>query len=176
MCGADPFLVCGPAAVRRQSNMSISHFDAKTGRVVGLLFIVVGSLMALAGALWLIHTAWFVVHAAKAPGTVIAMDESDDSDHGTIYYPRFTFSDASGIIHTQRSSFGSSNFSFEVGEKVTILYEAATPKHSSIDSFQTVWLGPLFVAVFGLLFGGFACVWSYLWKRGVQKQRIEDVA
>ncbi len=78
-----------------------------------------------------------------------------------MYQPVFTFTDSGGISHTQRSSSGSSEFSFEIGERVTVLYDPDTPRHSKIESFETVWLGPVVVTSFGLLVGGFACFWLY---------------
>jgi hypothetical protein len=156
--------------------MRNSNFDPKIARVVGFLFMAAGGLMAVLGILWGAHTFWFISHAAKAPGVVIAMDESHDSDHGTMYRPRYTFSDASGIVHTQLCSLSSSDFSFEVGEKVTILYDATSPKHSNIDSFKTVWFGPVFLTGFGFLSGGFASVFVYVWQRVSQTQRNENIS
>lgn len=148
----------------------MARFDTKEslGRLVGTVFIAVGSLFAIAGSIWLIRTAAFVSRAAKAPGQVIAMERSEGSKGGSVYHPVFTFTDSAGIVHTQRSSFGSSDYSFEAGEHVTILYDSTAPKHSQIESFQSVWLGPLFITGFGLLFGGFACFWLFLWTRAAR--------
>lgn len=138
------------------------------GRLIGRLFIVVGSLTAIAGVIWLIVTAVFVSRAAKAPGQVIAMERSQGSESGSVYRPVFTFTDSGGIIHTQVSSFGSSDFSFAVGEPVTVLYDPITPKHSKINSFQTIWFGPLFTTGMGIVSGSFACFWLYLWNRATR--------
>ncbi|MDD5708108.1 MAG: hypothetical protein PHR35_19495, partial [Kiritimatiellae bacterium] len=48
------------------------------------------------------------------------------------------------------------------------------PKHSKIDSVQTVWLGPLLITGFGLLFGGFACFWLFLVTRGIRLQQTQE--
>lgn len=139
-----------------------------SGRIIGTAFIAVGSLIAIAGIIWLFRTAAFVSRAAKAPGQVIAMERSEGSEGGSVYHPVFTFTDSGGIVHTQRSSFGSSDFSFEAGEHVTVLYDSAVPKHSKIESFQTLWLGPLLITGFGLLFGGFASFWLFMWTRAAR--------
>ncbi len=151
----------------------MARFNTKEslGRLVGIAFIVIGSLFAIAGLIWLVRTAAFVSQAAKAPGQVIAMERSEGSEGGSVYYPVFTFTDSGGIVHTQRSSFGSSDYSFEAGERVTVLYDTTTPKHSKIESFKTVWLGPVFVTGFGLLFGGFACFWLFMWTRVARLQK-----
>lgn len=137
------------------------NINKSLGRLVGTVFAIAGSLMAIAGIIWLVQTAAFVSRAIKAPGLVVAMERSG----GSAYFPVFTFTDAGGIVHTQRSSDGSSGFAFKAGEHVTVLYDAAAPKRSKIQSFQTVWLGPLFVTGFGLSFGGFATFWLFLWSR-----------
>ena len=148
--------------LRRQSiRMSNRNAKESLGRVFGIGFISIGSLIAIAGLVWLIRTASFVSTAAKAPGQVTAMERSQGSHGFSTFHPVFTFTDGSGIIHTQRSSFG---YSFEVGERVTVLYDAAIPKHSKIESFQTVWLGPLICSGLGMLLGCFASFWLSLWS------------
>jgi hypothetical protein len=151
----------------------MARFNTKEslGRLVGTVFIVVGSFVAVAGLIWLFRTMAFVSRATKAPGQVIAMERSEGSKGGSVFHPVFTFTDSAGIIHTQRSSFGSSDYSFEAGERVTVLYDSTTPKHSKIESFQTVWFGPVFITGFGLLFGGFACFWLFMWTRAARLQK-----
>jgi hypothetical protein len=83
----------------------------------------------------------------------------------------FTFTDTAGIVHTQRSSFGYSELSFYAGQPVTVLYESTTSKQSKIYSFQTVWLYPLFITGFGLLFGGIASLVLFLVSRGARLQK-----
>jgi hypothetical protein len=120
----------------------------------GGLFIAIGSLIAIAGLVWLARTITFVMYATKTPGTVIEMERSTTSKGGSTYHPIFTFLDGSGIIHTQRTFIGSSSYTFQVGDKVTVLYYVSEPTRSEIDSFQTIWIGPLIATGFGSLFAG----------------------
>jgi len=154
--------------------MSQTRTDSKLARIVGGWFLATGILVAVIGVVWLIRTTLFVRSASKASGLVIAMERSEGSEGSPVFHPVFTFTDGSGIIHTQRSSFGSSDYSFEPGESVTILYDAATPKHSRIESFQTIWLGPVLIAGFGLLFGGFAGFWLFIVSRATSIMRHDD--
>jgi hypothetical protein len=135
------------------------------GRLVGVAFILIGNLILIAGLVWLVRTAAFVGRATQVPGQVITVERSAGSKGGSVYHPVFTFADSAGIVHTQRSSFGSSDLSFGTGERVNVLYDPTAPGLSKIESFETVWLGPVFVTGFGFLFGGFACVWLFLWTR-----------
>ena len=137
------------------------------------MFIVVGSLIAIAGLIWLVRTVLFVASATKTPGTVVEVERIPTFHKGQIIdRPIFTFSDASGIIHTQRTFVGSSSYSFESGDKVTVLYVASEPTRSEIDSFQTIWIGPLICTGFGLLFGGFAYYLIFLATR--KPQLVKD--
>lgn len=154
--------------------MGQTRTDSKLTRIVGGWFLATGILIAVIGAVWLTRTALFVRAASKASGQIIAMERSEGSEGGSVFHPVFTFTDGSGIIHTQLSSFGSSDYSFEPGESITVLYDAATPKHSQIESFQTVWLGPLLITGFGLLFGGFAALWLFLVSRATSITRHDD--
>lgn len=156
--------------------MDTSDAKLSVARIVGGGFIFIGSLIAVAGVIWLVKTATFVTRASKAPGTVVEMERNASSEGGSTYHPIFTFADASGIIHTQRTSSGSSSYTFEPGEKVTVLYDITAPKNSKIDSFQTVWLGPLLITGFGLLFGGFACFWLFLATRATRLEKEKNAA
>ena len=151
--------------------MNTSKGNLVFARLAGGAFILVGSLITVAGLIGLARTAWFSMHATKASGVVVAMERSASSRRGATFHPVFTFIDESGITHTQRSSFGSSSYSFEPGEKVTVLYDASIPEHSKIDAFETVWLGPLLTIGFGVVFGGFAGFWLYLTTRGIRLQQ-----
>ena len=114
---------------------------------------MIGGLITMGGLMWLIRTAVFVSGSDKSAGQIIAMERTKGS-RGV--YPVFTFTDSSKNVRTQRS--GIPEHSFKVGERLTILYDPANPKHAEIDTFQTVWLPPFEVTGFGLLFGGFSWI------------------
>jgi hypothetical protein len=151
--------------------------DAKNSmaRVMGGGFIVIGSLVAISGAIWLGKTALFVTSSVKAPGTVVEMERGSSNDGGSVYYPVYRFTDSSGVTHTQKTPTGSSRYSFEPGEKVTVLYDPKSPKISNIDSFGEIWLVPLSITGFGLFFGGFACFWLFLANRAIQIEKNKNI-
>ena len=154
--------------------MKASDNNIGLAKLVGRFFVVVGSLVAIIGLIWLGKTAAFVSRASKASGTVIEMERSTSSKGGSMYSPVYTFADASGITHTQHSSFASSSYTFEPGEKVIVLYDSAAPINSKIDTFGQVWLTPLFMSGFGMAFGGFACFWLYVVIRGTRNENTND--
>jgi hypothetical protein len=129
--------------------------------------MVIGSLIAIAGLIWLVRTITFVMYATKTPGTVIEMERTDLSEGGSAYHPIFTFSDGSGIIHTQRTFLGLSlsSYPFQVGDKVPVFYYVSEPTRSEIDSFETIWAGPLIATGSGLLFAGIPFCTTFLATR-----------
>jgi hypothetical protein len=115
-----------------------------------LLLSVGARLVTLFGIGWLLYAAWFVDHGIKTQGQVVAMKQITPSNRPDFYNAIFTFSDASGIIHTLTSD-GRYDGSFKIGEKVTIIYDASNPAHSYIDS-SDIWLSPLVLTLFAGFF------------------------
>lgn len=152
--------------------MAMNDTNESFGRLIFTSFIVMGMIVAVGGAIWLFRTAAFMRNAARAPGHVIAMDRRAGAEG---YHAVFTFTDSSGGVHTQRSSFYSSKFAFEPGEQVIVLYNPKTPKHSEIDSFKTLWFGPVFVTGFGMMFVVFARFLHFVWTRAM-RLHTNDVA
>jgi hypothetical protein len=164
------------SALGRILRMDTSEKRLSLARCFAGFFILIGSLTAFAGLVWTFRTALFVARAAKATGTVIEMERSMSSEGGSTFHPVFTFADSSGIIHTQRVLLGSSTYTFEPGEKITVLYDRDIPKHSNIDSFKTVWLAPVFITTFGLLSGGFASFWLYIATQAIRLEHEKRAA
>lgn len=141
----------------------MNNFNIMAGKVVGYWFLATSFLMVVGGLVWLAFTVAFTSHAAKAGGQIVAMQTRYGSHGDTEYAPVFSFDDTTGITHTQVCSISSSDFSYEVGEKVTVLYDPVRPIHSKIDSFSTIWFGPLALVGFGVISGSFCSVWLYAW-------------
>ncbi|HEX3628329.1 MAG TPA: DUF3592 domain-containing protein [Verrucomicrobiae bacterium] len=66
----------------------------------------------------------------------------------------------------------SSSYSYEVGDKVGVLYDPARPLRSNIDSFSAVWLGPLLMIVVSLVTIPFMSIWFYVAR--IMAQRRQD--
>ena len=152
--------------------MNAPDSDLRKKRNVGWVFVVVGGAIAVGGLIWGINTASFVKRAAKTSGTVIEIERGTSSKRGSTYRPVFTFADASGATHTHRSSMGAPRNFFAPDEKVTVVYDAADPDNAKIDSYQQIWLGPLVLGGFGILFGGFGAVFNFLVTRQAKIGRV----
>jgi hypothetical protein len=140
-------------------------------RLITLWFVGMSLLAAVGGSIWLVCTFWFVAHASKAEGHIVAMERRGSSKGSPMYSPVFAFNDASGITHTQMVSMSSSDFSYEAGGKVTVLYDPTRPIHSTIDSFTTLWFFPLVIIGISLMTASFLVVWLVVFKNIMKRQQ-----
>jgi hypothetical protein len=54
---------------------------------------------------------------------------------------------------------------FKPAQSVAVLYDPSTLADAEIDSFQTLWFGPVFVVVFGGVIYGLAQLRMRVWRR-----------
>jgi hypothetical protein len=140
-------------------------------RNFGYFFLVPGVLMLL-GAAWLAHNAWSFRQAAKrAEGTVIANRFQAGDEGGGAYHPEVEFRTPDGQTHRFLSGNGSSHASFQVGERVPLIYDEDTPEKASIDTFSEQYLGAIIVSILGTVFSLVGGIPVYL---GLRKRRLAD--
>lgn len=92
-----------------------------------------------------------IATAARADGTVIDLIESRDSESET-YHPRVRFVTVSGESVEFTGSVGSDPPGFDIGERVTVLYDPANPSGARIDAFFQLWFAPLAIGILATLF------------------------
>jgi hypothetical protein len=112
---------------------------------VGLVFILVGAGVSYS-------TYHFLQTALRAQGEVFDLaarrNTSSSSSRSTLlYFPVVRFDAANGQKIIFESSTGTSPAAYEVGERVTIVYDPREPGNASIESFFAFWFMPT-------LFGG----------------------
>jgi len=123
--------------------MSNTNKGAKTAktilRIIGLLFLV-------AGGVFTFFAFDFVDNALPTTGTVVSV-EVDYSDDGVTYQPTIRFIDFEGRKQSGETFMASSNYDFEVGSKVDILYDIREPSSLRMDTWFAKWgLGAIFMA------------------------------
>ncbi|MER6734283.1 DUF3592 domain-containing protein [Streptomyces puniciscabiei] len=140
----------------------------------GALFLVIG--LILAGV-----SVAFLVHADRARGTVVSLEWRTDHDHTgpsrrtrtsdqPMAYPVVEFRSADGRARTFQSSTGSNPPSYEVGERVEVLYHAASPGDARINGFASLWLLPLVFGGIGLVAGGIGTGLALATRRGTNSR------
>lgn len=136
------------------SRFPIHHrTKAASTRVVGIVFVIIGTIFLLVG-LGFAWSSWSLLSVAeRTEGTVIRMvgqqHRARNQNRGGAA-PVVEFHVA-GERHEFHSMLSTSPPQFQVGEKVTILYNPKDPRDAGIDSFVTLWLFPT-------IFGGIGAV------------------
>ncbi len=126
------------------------------GKIGGIIVLLIGLGLLTGGYFAWKHQSSFLATAVKAEGTVVSMDResSRDSNGNTsyTYYPQISFTTADNQSIEFRGSTGSNPPSYQTGDKVEVLYDPKTPTSASINSFTSLWLGPIILGVLGAVF------------------------
>ena len=120
-------------------------------KIFGWIFVAIAMVDLTITVLVYRHAQSFIQTASRAQATITKLVERKDDDHGTMYYPVFTFIDSTGQVKEIYSSSGSFPPAYQVGEKVNVLYPPADPKHAKIDGFWELWLWPVLLGTFALM-------------------------
>jgi hypothetical protein len=125
------------------------------------IFLITGLSMLVGGLYWYQGVRIFVREASVAQGTVtdlVRSSSSSSSSNSTTYRPVVQYTTQSGETVEFTSSSGSNPPSYSKGEQVEVLYRPLLPAQAKINSFFSLWGGPVIVGslggVFSLLGGG----------------------
>jgi len=129
------------------------------GRWIAFGVITFGALFLGIGLILTGISVSFLTDAERAQGTVVALEWRNDHV-GTSHqrrvkdkpaaYPVVEFTSADGTPRKFRNSTGSNPPSYEVGERVEVLYHADSPEDARINGFASLWLLPLVFGGLGL--------------------------
>lgn len=100
------------------------------------------------------QSAEFVARAFPVEGVVIAYDQSDRgaTQGPTAAAPVILFQTPRGEAHRFRATPYAAWLSFEIGDRVPVLYDPRNPENARVDSFVQLWAGVVGAAVLGGLF------------------------
>ncbi|MBL4784484.1 MAG: DUF3592 domain-containing protein [Cohaesibacteraceae bacterium] len=124
--------------------------------IFGAVFAVIGIGLLYFSVSDYRSTSAFIAETKKAEGTVIEMIEElregmgPNERRGYVYLPRVEFIDNGGIKQIFTSN--SANSELSVGEIVEVFYREDKPEDARINSFSTLWLPPIIMALFGVIF------------------------
>jgi hypothetical protein len=125
-------------------------------RNVRKVFLGLAVVLLVVGGVLLARSASFVKSAQRVDAEVTHVESrkqprsASDSHKGPryLYQPTFAFDDAEGRRHVVGLTHWSTEYDYEVGQRVAILYDPADPKRVWVASFFGVW--GVGVIVFGL--------------------------
>ncbi|MET9762311.1 DUF3592 domain-containing protein [Streptomyces sp. NPDC006372] len=133
----------------------------------GALFVVVG--LILAGV-----SVSYLTGAERAQGRVVALEWRTDHTSSSrkrrvndepVAHPVIEFTSKDGAPRKFEDSAGTNPPSYEVGERVEVLYRADTPEDARLNGFASLWLLPLIFGGIGLLFSGIGTVIALVTRR-----------
>ncbi|MFH2063139.1 MAG: DUF3592 domain-containing protein [bacterium] len=128
--------------------------------ISGLVTLSIGLPMIGVSGYTLYSTYDMVSSGVRTEGTVVRLEEVKHRRPPKIhrqkktvaaYHPVISFLTEDGQTVEYRSDFGTSPPVHEVGEKVDVIYDPQDPSRAEIDSFVSLWLGPILVAGGGVL-------------------------
>jgi hypothetical protein len=135
----------------------------KTLTIIKYVFALIGAGMLIGAGFGLANTRSFLAHASRAEGTVIALQprypNNTSSSNSTLnssstsitFAPMVRFSHDGQVIDFTAST-ASNPPSYHIGETVPVLYLPSAPFKAKIDSFFSLWGGPLIVGGLGAIF------------------------
>ena len=136
----------------------------KTTRLIFGIFLAVGMVLLAVAVVSYWHTRQFRQNAASADGVVIENVWSSRT-----YFPQVRFRTSGGQDLTFTSNMGSKPASYQVGDRVRVLYDPEKPADASIDSFESQWLLPTIFGSLGLIFCSVGIA-PFAWQRHVRRR------
>ncbi len=120
--------------------------------LVGVVFLLIG-VGVLVGDFFVVKsTMSFLSNSEKVEGSVIDIVKSRSSDGDYMYRPEISFVDTTGQTITFTLSISSSMPTYQVGEKVSVLYDKNNSQSAKINTFFQLWFGPIIMTVLGVIF------------------------
>ena len=115
--------------------------------ILGLIGIV-----CLCIALWsVINTHHYLATARIAPGSVVEMMESRDSDGGINYLPRVRYS-VDGAAYEITGSISTNPPAYHAGQIVRVTYDRSLPARGRLDGWRENYFVSTICGVIGLVF------------------------
>lgn len=131
----------------------------KTLKIVQYALMLIGAIMLMGTFYWVQNTQQFTQKALKAEGTVIDLIESrssssssNHSSSGYTYAPKVQFATEQGQAITFITSSSSNPPSYNVDEKVEVLYLADQPNAAKINGYFDLWGGATILGILGSVF------------------------
>ena len=122
--------------------------------VIPGVFLLSGVGLLIGGLVSGARTRAFLEKAIETRGEIVAFEEGPPAEAGApaTYRPVISYVPASGQRVRFKPMVYSNPQSFEVGERVVVLYEPDRPDEARIRSFSSLWLSSLMLLGLGTIF------------------------
>lgn len=108
-------------------------------RVFAIVFRVIGLFFLVAGGVLTFLSYDFMNNALPATGSVVSVEVNYGDDDGVTYQPIIRYVDFEGRKQRGKTFMSSSNYDFEIGSKVNILYDVRDPEVIRVDNWLATW-------------------------------------
>jgi len=122
----------------------------KTLTIIKYAFVLIGAGMLIGTVFAFMSARSFAAHAVHAQGVVVAL-QPRHSNGSTTWAPLVRFSHDGQVIDFT-SSTSTSPPSYRVNQTVPILFAESNPYGAKIDTFFSVWGGPIILGGLGTVF------------------------
>ncbi len=128
-------------------------------KMSGILMIVVGIALVMVATFFLFYNTWFWVTADSTEGEVVGWEHMETRlGSKSIWEKRaksslVLFRDSTGKEIFFTTDVGGEVPLYSKGEKITVLYKQRDPDNAKIRDFKSMYLGPMLLFPFGLVFG-----------------------
>lgn len=153
----------------------------KTLDIIKNVFTVVGAGM-LIGAFFLYqNTSQFIEKSIETQGIVVdfvGSDSSNSSDISMMYKSLVEFTDTNGTQIEFLSSTSSNTPSYNINEKVDVIYIPEYPNEAKIKSFFSLWGGATILGTLGLVFfiiGGSIIAYNMTKKNTLEYLKLNGI-
>ena len=140
---------------------------AQDGRLlfwrIGCVFGIVAVILTTVCYFIYSHNQKLLARADRAAGTVVELRHGGGD---STYRPVVSFQTAQGRSVTFVTSWGTSPPAYSRGDRVTVLYDAATPEKAEIEGFLSLWMGTLILGGLASVFALLSAVLMIVAKRG----------
>ncbi len=144
------------------------------------IFGFVGFILLLVSPLWFLGAGVLYKGSCEKLETwtrtearVVDHIADHDSD-GTAYYSLFRFTAANGKSYDVRANYGSNRPTHELGETVPMLYPQEKPSEAVEESFLSLYMLPLGLAVFGVFDFVFGCIALHIYRRREPEAEVAE--
>lgn len=137
-----------------------------------VLFLSIAVLMLIISAISAVSAINGMAKEKSLPGRVVSMVERRSSDGNVYYYPEVEVRFPDETSKKLQLTTGSWPPAYEVGQKVTVLYNAENPRDASIQSSEGSLMRFLVTLITGVL--GLAFIGASLLVRWITKQEPQE--
>ncbi|MEM7059608.1 MAG: DUF3592 domain-containing protein [Pseudomonadota bacterium] len=124
-------------------------------RFFSAFFTFTGILFVFGGVFELVGSAWFGFKAQQAVGEVISVEKrylsSGNDGSNFSFRPTVRYQDSMGKTFASAVYASSSEFDFEPGTRVDVLYDPANPEDVRIRDLWSLYVSPVSYTLVGLL-------------------------